>query len=67
MNVYDPSHSITYVHLSEPADIRTSLLESSAACTPLPSDYANQSPLTRLLRRPAPLRGDRSGVGSMIA
>jgi hypothetical protein len=62
MNIYDPSDRITYVHLSGPADARSGLGDGSAACIPLLSGYANQSPLTRLQRRPSQLRGRRAAA-----
>ena len=60
MNVYDPSDGIRYVHLSGPADARSARADNTAACSPLPSGYANQSPRTRLQHRPPPPGGERS-------
>ena len=67
MNTYDPSDHIRYVHLSGPADARPTTGASGPGCTTLPSGYANQSPRTRLQRRPARLRGNRAGVASLTA
>jgi hypothetical protein len=67
MNTYDPSDHILYVHLSEPADARWTPAGSATACTTLPGGYANQSPRTRLQRRPAHVRGLRTGVVSLSA
>jgi hypothetical protein len=53
MNIYDPSDHICYVHLSGPADARSAGADDTTACASLPSGYANQSPKTRLQRRPA--------------
>jgi hypothetical protein len=61
MNTYDPSDYIRYVDMSGPADARSAPADSGTACAPLPSGYANQSPRTRLQRRPAH-RGSRAGV-----
>ena len=67
MNTYDPSDHIRYVHLSGPAAARTAPTNSGIECTTLPSGYANQSPRTRLQRRPAHVRGNRPGVASLTA
>jgi len=53
MNTYDPADRIRYIHLPGPAVDRSAGLEGTAACSSLPSGYANQSPRTRLPRRPA--------------
>ena len=67
MNTYDPSDHIRYVHLSGPADPRPAPADSGMGCTTLPSGYANQSPRTRLQRRPGHFVGARAGVASLIA
>jgi hypothetical protein len=67
MNTYDPSDHIRYVHLSGPADARWTPADSATARTTLPAGYANQSPRTRLQRRPAHVRGNRTGVASLTA
>ena len=67
MNTYDPSDHIRYVHLSGPADARSAPAGSAIVCSTLPSGYANQSPRTRLQRRPAHVRGNRAGVASLTA
>jgi hypothetical protein len=53
MNTYDPSDHIRYVHLTGRAVARSVPAGSAVACTTLPGGYANQSPRTRLQRRPA--------------
>jgi len=67
MNTYDPADRIVYVHMAGTADARLSPVDGGTTCTPLPSDYANQSPQTRLQRRPAPVRRNRTGVASLTA
>ena len=67
MNTYDPSDHIRYVHLSGPAAARSAPADSAVACTTLPGGYANQSPRTRLQRRPGHSVGARAGVASLIA
>ena len=67
MNTYDPSDHIRYVHLSGPAADRSALVDATVPCTTLPSGYANQSPRTRLHRRPARDLGTRPGVTSLPA
>ena len=67
MNTYDPSDHILYVHLSGPADARSAPVDSAPRYTTLPSGYANQSPRTRLQRRPAHVRWNRAGVTSLTA
>jgi hypothetical protein len=67
MNTYDPSDHIRYIHLSGPADARTTHADSGTGCSTLPSGYANQSPRTRLQRRPAHVRGLRTGVVPLSA
>jgi hypothetical protein len=67
MNTYDPSDYIRYIHLSGPADARSAAMDSSPAGITLPAGYANQSPRTRLQRRPARIRPNRSGAPSLIA
>jgi hypothetical protein len=67
MNTYDPSDHIRYVHLSGPAAARSAPADSAVACTTLPGGYANQSPRTRLQRRPAHVVGTRVGVASLTA
>ena len=67
MNTYDPSDHIRYVHMSGPADARPTPADNATACTTLPSGYANQSPRTRLQRRPAHVRRNRAGVASLTA
>ena len=67
MNTYDPSDHIRYVHLSGPGDARPTPAYSGIGCTTLPSGYANQSPRTRLQRRPAHVVGTRVGVASLTA
>ena len=54
MNLYDPADRICYVHLSCPAEARTTVADTTTVCSLLPSGYANQSPRTRsLVRAPA--------------
>ncbi|MGR6964060.1 hypothetical protein ACU610_06340 [Geodermatophilus sp. URMC 61] len=67
MNTYDPADHIRYVHLSGPAAARTAPADGTIACATLPSGYANQSPRTRLQRRPARVAGTRAGVASLTA
>lgn len=67
MNTYDPSDHIRYVHPSGPVDARWTPADSATACTTLPVGYANQSPRTRLQRRPAHVRRNRAGVASLTA
>ncbi len=67
MNTYDPSDHIRYVHLSGPASARSAPAAAATACTTLPGGYANQSPRTRLQRRPAHVVGTRAGVASLTA
>ena len=67
MNTYDPSDHILYVHMSGPADARWTPADSATVCTALPAGYANQSPRTRLQRRPAHVRRNRAGVASLTA
>ena len=66
MNTYDPSDHIRYVHLSGPAAARSAPAAGAIACATLPG-YANQSPVTRLQRRPGHSVGARAGVASLIA
>jgi hypothetical protein len=66
MNTYDPSNRILYIHMSGPADARSASADSGTACT-LPAGYANQSPRTRLQRRPARIRGNRAAIASLTA
>jgi hypothetical protein len=67
MNTYDPSDHIRYVHLSAPVAARSAAADSTDACSPLPGGYANQSPRTRLQRRPAHTVATRAGVASLSA
>jgi hypothetical protein len=67
MNTYDPSDHIRYVHLSAPAAARSAPAAGATACATLPAGYANQSPRTRLQRRPGHFVGARAGVASLIA
>jgi hypothetical protein len=67
MNTYDPSDHIRYVHLSAPAAARSAPSAGAIACATLPAGYANQSPRTRLQRRPGHFVGARAGVASLIA
>ena len=67
MNTYDPSDHIRYVHLSGPAAAPAVAPDSAVACTTLPGGYANQSPRTRLQRRPAHVRGNRAGIAPLTA
>jgi hypothetical protein len=67
MNTYDPSDHIRYIHLSGPADARTTHADSGTGCSTLPSGYANQSPRTRLQRRQARVRGNRAEVDFLTA
>ncbi len=67
MNTYDPSDHIRYVHLSGPADARPTPADIGIGCTTLPSGYANQSPRTRLQRRPAHVRGNWAGIAPLTA
>jgi hypothetical protein len=56
MNIYDPADDIVYLHLSSPVGTRPAPAETATPCAPLPAGYANQSPRTRLQRRPARVR-----------
>ena len=67
MKTYDPSNCILYIHMSGPADARSASADSGTACTTLPAGYANQSPRTRLQRRPAHVRGNRAAIASLTA
>jgi hypothetical protein len=67
MNTYDPSDHIRYVHLSGPASARSAAAADAIACTALPAGYPDQSPRTRLQRRPASSRGTRTGVAPLTA
>jgi hypothetical protein len=60
MNIYDPAHRISYIHMAGHADAISPLVEDGPACIELPPSYANQSPRTRLQRRPARVRGDQA-------
>jgi hypothetical protein len=51
MNLYYPADRICYVHLSGPAEARTTVADSTTGCSSLPPGYANQSPRTRSLVR----------------
>jgi hypothetical protein len=53
VNTYDPADLTVYVHLAGPAHDRSSRVGGGTTGTPLPAQYANQSPRTRLPRRPA--------------
>ena len=64
MNTYDPSDHICYVHLG---DARPTPADRGPGCTTLLPGYANQSPRTRLQRRPAHVRGIRTGVALLTA
>ena len=64
MNTYDPSDHICYVHLG---DARPTPADRGPRCTTLLPGYANQSPRTRLQRRPGHSVGARAGVASLIA
>jgi hypothetical protein len=66
MNLYDPADRICYVHLSCPAEPRTTVADTTAVCSLLPSGYANQSPRTRSLVR-APRDGGLPPARSKIA
>jgi hypothetical protein len=67
MNTYDPSDRIRYVHLSGPAAARSVSADSAVACTTLPGGYANQSPRTRLQRRPVRAVATLAVVASLSA
>ena len=67
MNTYDPADHIRYVHLSGPAHARSAQATGDTPCAPLPSGYANQSPRTRLHRRPAHVRDIRPGLAPLTA
>jgi hypothetical protein len=67
MNTYDPSDRIRYVHLSGPAAARSVAVDSAVACTTLPGGYANQSPRTRLQRRPVHAVATLAVVASLSA
>jgi hypothetical protein len=43
MNIYDPAHPISYIHMAGPADACSPLVDDGPACTELPPSYANQS------------------------
>ncbi len=62
MNTYDPADRTVYVHLAGPAHDRSSPVDGGTTCTPLPAQYANQSPRTRLPRRPARLGSGQAGA-----
>jgi hypothetical protein len=67
MNTYDPSDRILYVHMSGPAEARSAPADSATAGAVLPAGYANQSPRTRLTRRPAHVRHNRAAVAFRTA
>jgi hypothetical protein len=67
MNTYDPSDHIRYVHLSGPADTRTTPADSGTGCIALPAGYPDQSPRTRLQRRQAGVRRNRAEIDSLPA
>jgi hypothetical protein len=67
MNTYDPSDHIRYVHLSGPASARSAAATDAIACTALPAGYPDQSPRTRLQRRPASSGGTRAGATPLTA
>ena len=67
MNTYDPSDHIRYVHLSGPAADRSAPADAAVSCATLPLGYANQSPRTRLQRRPPRVLEALSGVASLRA
>jgi hypothetical protein len=62
VNTYDPADLTVYVHLAGPARDRSSRVGGGTTCTPLPAQYANQSPRTRLPRRPARPGTGRAGA-----
>jgi hypothetical protein len=64
MNIYDPAHRISYIHMAGPADACSPLVDDGPACTELPPSYANQSPRTRLQHRPTHVRGDQARAAS---
>jgi hypothetical protein len=65
MNIYDPADGILYVHMAEKAHPRSSPVAGGTTCITLPSGYANQSPRTRLQRRPARFCGDLAEAASL--
>jgi hypothetical protein len=67
MNTYDPADRIVYVHLSSPVGSRPAPAVTATPCAPLPAGYANQSPRTRLPRRPAPVRRTSATVTALTA
>jgi hypothetical protein len=67
MNTYDPADLILYVHVVAKTDASSLSVAGGTACTALPSDYANQSPRTRLQRRPPRVCGDQAGFTSFSA
>jgi hypothetical protein len=65
MNVYDPADLILYVHMPEKAPARSFPVGGGTTCITLPSGYANQSPRTRLQRRPARFCADQAKAASL--
>lgn len=63
MNVYDPSHYITYVVLGADARPRATARPENR----LPSGYANQSPRTSLRVRATASREVRPGVSALVS
>ena len=62
MNTYDPSDYIVYVHMDCTFPASESSVPRVPAAHRLPSDYANESPRTRLRRSIAPGHLIRSGA-----
>jgi hypothetical protein len=48
MNTYDPADRIRYVHLAQQPLAPPAPVDAGGACDPLPTGYANLSPVTRL-------------------
>jgi hypothetical protein len=67
MNVYDPADRILHVHMAGQAHARSSPVRGATTCITLPSGYADQSPRTRLQRRPGRSSGNQAGAASLSA
>jgi hypothetical protein len=67
MNIYDPADGIHYIHMAGQADAGSSGLDDGPTCIKLPPEYANQSPPTRLQRRPPCVRADQERAAPLTA